>query len=83
VIEFLILAVGLGLYYYTSKAADRRGRIGFWAMIVFIVVIYFGNIFGPPPPNARAIAWVGQAQWLIVFWGYWIEKHRTLRWLYN
>lgn len=83
VIEFLILAVGLGFYYYTSKAADRWGHIGFWAMIVFIVVIYLLNVFGPPPQNTRAIAWGGQAQWLIILWGYWIEKHRPLRWLYN
>jgi len=40
-------------------------------------VIYAGNLFGPPPPNVKAIAWVGQAQWLLIVWGYWIDRHRT------
>ena len=23
-----------------------------------------------------AVAWVGHAQWLLVLWGYWIDRHR-------
>ena len=83
IIEFSILLIGILLYYYTTKPSDWWGCTGFWAMTAFIILIYIGNIFGPPPPNSTLFAWVGQAQWLIVVWGYWIEKHRTLRWLYN
>jgi hypothetical protein len=42
----------------------------------FLLVIYAGNILGPPPPSVSAIAWIGQAQWLLVAWGYWIDRHR-------
>jgi hypothetical protein len=38
--------------------------------------MYFGTLFGPPPPCVTAIAWVGQAQWLFVIWGFWIDRHR-------
>jgi hypothetical protein len=45
--------------------------------VVFLGVTYVGNLFGAPPPDAMAIAWVGQAQWLLVAWGYWIDRHRV------
>jgi membrane-bound metal-dependent hydrolase YbcI (DUF457 family) len=75
-VEFAILAMGAALYVRCTKAVDRAGVWGFWSLIVFLLVIQFGNIFGQPPPNVAAIAWVGQAQWLLVLWGYWVDRHR-------
>ena len=83
VIELTIFAVGIVLYCYTTKPADKTGSIGFSGMLVVLLVLYFANIFGPPPPNPEVIAWTGMASWLFIIWGYWIERHRTLRWLYN
>ena len=34
---------------------------------------------GGPPPNVQAIAWAGQLQWLLVIWGYWLDRHRAVR----
>jgi hypothetical protein len=34
---------------------------------------------GPPPPSVPAIAWVGQAQWLLVLWAFWTDNHRRPR----
>jgi hypothetical protein len=42
-----------------------------------LLVIYLASIFGPPPPGARAVAWSAQAMWLLVVWGYWIDRHRV------
>jgi hypothetical protein len=42
-------------------------------------VIHFASLFGPPPPSVTALAWVGQAQWLLVAWGYWVDNHRRAR----
>lgn len=30
---------------------------------------------GPPPPSVQAIAWVGQAQWLLVAAGYALDRN--------
>jgi NAD(P)-dependent dehydrogenase (short-subunit alcohol dehydrogenase family) len=32
----------------------------------------------PPLPFTKeeALAWVGQAQWLLVLWGFWLDRHR-------
>jgi hypothetical protein len=40
---------------------------------------HFGNIFGQPPPSVVAFAWVGEAQWLLVIWAYWIDHNREAR----
>jgi hypothetical protein len=43
-------------------------------LAVLLVVIQLGNALGPPPPSMEAIAWVGQAQWLLVAAGYWADR---------
>jgi len=75
-IELPLFALGVWLYARASSPKDAVGRWGLVALVVFLLVIYAGNLFGPPPPSAVAIAWVGQLQWLLVIWGYWIDKHR-------
>ena len=53
------------------------GSLGLWGLVAFLLLIYVGNVFGEAPPNVRVLAWVGHAQWLIIIWGYWIDRHRT------
>lgn len=77
-IEVPTFAIGAWLYLRSTTAMDAIGTWGCWSLIAFLLVIYAGNLFGSPPPSADAIAWVGQAQWLLVLWAYWVDKHR--RW---
>lgn len=78
-VELLIFAVGVGLYCRTTQPTDKIGSYGLWALVAFLLVVYLGNVFGQPPPNTTVLAWVGQAQWLLVVWAYWIDRHRTTR----
>jgi membrane-bound metal-dependent hydrolase YbcI (DUF457 family) len=77
VVEIAIFATGVWLYARTTTALDRTGSIALWSLVGFLIIAYLGNLFGPPPPDVRALAWVGQAQWLLVIWAYWIDHHRT------
>jgi hypothetical protein len=77
VIELGVFALGLALYLRATSAADHIGSLGLWALVGLLLLIYAGNLFGAPPPNILAIAWLGQAQWLLIAWGYWIDRHRT------
>jgi uncharacterized membrane protein len=75
-IELGIFAVGVWLYVRSTRALDRIGNLGLWALVGLLLLIYAGNFLGGPPPSVAAVAWVGQAQWLIVLWGYWVDRHR-------
>lgn len=75
-VELPIFVGGLWLYLRATEAADATGLWALWGLVGFLVVIYFANLFGPPPPSVVALAWVGQAQWLLVAWGYWVDRHR-------
>ena len=75
-IELTLFAGGVWLYLRSTRATDAIGTWACWGLVLFLLAIYAGNLFGSPPPSAAAIAWVGQAQWLLVLWGYWLDRHR-------
>lgn len=78
-VELGLLGLGLWIYLRTTRSLDRTGTWSLWALVAFLLVIQVGNVFGPPPPSVAAIAWVGQAQWLLVLWAYWTDRHRVTR----
>jgi len=75
-VEGVTFGVGLLLYLRNTVAMDRIGRYGIGGLALLLVAIYAANVWGPPPPSVRAIAWGGQAQWLLVWFGYWVDRHR-------
>ncbi len=77
VVELLLFAVGVSLYARATRARDRIGRFGLWGLVGFLVMAYLTSAFGPPPPGVVAIAWVGQSVWLLIVWGYWVDRHRS------
>ena len=77
VVELSIFAIGVWLYLRSTRPLDRTGSIALWALVGFLLLVYAANLFGPPPPSATAIAWAGQAQWLLVIWAYWVDRHRA------
>jgi multisubunit Na+/H+ antiporter MnhC subunit len=76
IVEGLIFAVGVYLYFQTTKAKNKIGFYSLMGLIVFLVLMYISNLVGPPPPSIEAIGIVGNTQWLIILWGYWIDKNR-------
>ncbi len=78
-IELSIFFFGLWLYARSTKANDAAGKWGLIGLVGFLLLIYLGNVFGSLPPSSQAIAWLGQAQWLLILWGYWVDKHRYNR----
>ena len=76
--EVPMFAIGTWLYARSTRALDGIGRFGFLGLVALLSLVYAGNVFGPPPPSVAAIAWVGQAQWLLVLWAYWIDGHRRV-----
>jgi len=79
VLELGIFGAGFALYLRATRADDRLGTALAWTLALFLAAIYAANLFGPPPPSVDAIAWAGQAQWLLVLLGYWTDRHRSPR----
>jgi membrane-bound metal-dependent hydrolase YbcI (DUF457 family) len=79
IVEGGIFVLAVLIYLKTTRARDRAGIISFSALIVFLVSIYLGNLFGPPPPSVGVLKISGLGIWLLVGWGYWIDRHREGR----
>jgi hypothetical protein len=77
-VEGSLFAIGVWIYARATRALDRIGRWALIVLIAFLVLVYLGNVFGPPPPSVGAVVWSAQAIWLLVAWGYWIDRHRTM-----
>jgi len=75
-VELGMFVVGIWMYLRVTQPRNRMGDVAFWGLIAFFVMIWAGNIFGPPPPSANAIAIAGNAMWLFVLWAWWIERNR-------
>lgn len=76
ILEGFIFLLGAYLYLKTTKAKNKTGIYSLWALIAFLLLIYVSNLFGPPPTSIEAIGIVGNAQWLIILWAYWIDRNR-------
>lgn len=76
VLEGLVFIAGLILYLSCTQSKNKTGRYGFWGLILFLVLIHISNLFASPPPSVKAIAWVGELQWLFVIWAFWVDKNR-------
>ncbi len=78
-VELLLFTAGFWLYLRSTKAIKPMGVYALWGLVTFLLVIYGANLFGPPPPSVKAIAVAGHAQWLLVLWGYWVDRNRAAR----
>ncbi|MEP6595176.1 MAG: hypothetical protein ABJA71_04480 [Ginsengibacter sp.] len=77
IIEFLLFITGVSLYLNSTTATTKTGIFSFWGLIIFLIVIHIANTYSAPPPSVNTIAWAGQLQWLIVLWGYWVDRNRN------
>ena len=75
-VEIPVFVLGCWLYARGTRARDAVGRWAFVGLVAFLVVIQGANLAGPPPPSVAAIAWAGHAQWLLVLWACWVDRHR-------
>jgi len=77
VVEVSLFVAGVFLYARATTARDRVGRFAFYGLVAFLALIYAANAMGPPPPSTQAVVYAGIAMWLLVAWGYWIDRHRA------
>jgi hypothetical protein len=79
VVETLLFAAGVAAYVRVTQARDRTGSVALWLLVGFLFAISIANLLSPPPPSVGAVAWTAQSMWLLVLWGYWVDRHRRPR----
>lgn len=75
-VEGAIFIAGVILYSRTVQPRDAIGRYAFRTLVIFLVLVYLGNLLGPPPPNAQSVTYLGLSMWLLVLWAYWVDRHQ-------
>ena len=78
IVESLMFIAGVALYAKTTVSRGKTGGFGLWLFVAFLISIYLGNVFGPPPPSENVIAISGLGIWLLVMWAYWIDRNRMV-----
>jgi hypothetical protein len=77
VVELALFAFGLGIYLRDTRARDRIGSGGLWAMVVLLAAFFLGGTFGGAPPSVQSLATGALGLWLFVPWAWWVDGHRV------
>ncbi len=75
-VEGLVFALALAWYARRTRARDGVGRWALWLLVLLLVGAYAASLLGPPPPSPTAVGASALLLWLLVPWGYWIDRHR-------
>ena len=75
-VEGALFAAGIWFYVRRTRARDRIGSLGLWALVAFLTLIWIAGPFSPPPPSTTAIGVIGLASWLIPLWAWRVDRHR-------
>jgi FtsH-binding integral membrane protein len=78
IVEGLMFAAAVWLYATATRARNRGGSYGLWLFVAVMVGLYIANIFGPPPPDFSAVAWVGIAFVVFFFWAHGFDRQRDV-----
>jgi len=76
-VEIPLFLAGLYLYLSTPRPRTRGGKYGMPLFAAFLMVAYFGNLFGPPPPSMEAIGYVGMLMVLFVPLCAWLDAESS------
>lgn len=75
-VESVLFLLCVGIFITINKPRGIKSWLVLGGLLVFLVIINVGNVIGPPPPSVEMIGYVGFAQWLLVLWGYWIDRQQ-------
>ena len=75
-VEGALFVWGAAVYRRATRARDAIGSYAFRTLVIFLALIYLISMVGPPPPDSHTVAVMALGQWLLIFWAYWVDRHR-------
>jgi membrane-bound metal-dependent hydrolase YbcI (DUF457 family) len=78
VLELTVFGLGLASYLHTTRARDRVGTWGLWAMVAVLVLIFASGFGSTAPMSQQAIGLGALGLWLFVPWAAWVDRHRAV-----
>jgi hypothetical protein len=74
-VEGLPWVVAVLVYASAPRARSRVRVFGYWIVVAFLTLAWFGNLTGTPPASALTMAITSGIFFsLVVAWAYWIDK---------
>jgi hypothetical protein len=79
-VEGGMFAIGCAIYARCTRARDRIGAIGWWALAGVLGASFLFSIFAPPPPDIDAMLAIAFGMLVTVLpISWWIDRHRENR----
>ena len=63
---------------FWDNTTSKGGRLGWWAFVGFLTLVYAINLLGPPPTRVEEVAFVTLALWLMPIWAWSFDRKRAL-----
>lgn len=77
IVEGGLWVLGIILYLRTTRPKRRLANYVFFGVVVLLTLIWYNNIAGPPPPNARTVSVFSFMYFSsVVAWAYWMDRLR-------
>ncbi|MFE8600347.1 hypothetical protein [Archangium violaceum] len=81
-VEGALFALCVWQYTPVTRPNGRAGVLALWSLLGLLVVMQLHTAFGPPPPGPEPMAYLMLALWLIPALGMWIDRTRSLAWVF-
>ncbi len=76
IVESGLMAMGVYLYFHATRRKVKTGTYIIVALVALLYLIFFANLFGPPPPSVIALAMSANLMWIFVGIAYWGDRRR-------
>ncbi len=75
-LEFTMFFGAVYLYARGMNNTGKAVRINLVLMVLLLVIIYAGSVFGPPPPNDQTMLAISTLTLVpfLIFWANWIDR---------
>lgn len=80
IIELIIFFGGLFIYTSITRAKNKKGSRGLWALAALLILVTISNTFGPAPPNSITTLFISFIilMAIIISLAGWVDKNREL-----